>query len=141
MEEAERAWFWLSLDGNTPDDDVLWLIEALTDQEKGIRVPPTGGGPGLGDIVLCATAFAVTTTTLANQVLDIAEKLGRFRKRQHEHGNSGRVRVERSNGDRIEIEGYSAEEILPILTTAMFTPQAEDQQEPEGNALPEADVD
>lgn len=141
MEEIERAWFWLSLDGDTPDDDESRLIEMLTDQENGIRVEPTGAGPGLGDIVLGVTVYATATVTLANHLLELARKLGRFRKEQQQHGKPGRIRIERSNGDKVEIEGYTAQEILPMLTAAMYTPQHEDPQEPDHKALPDAAKD
>lgn len=123
MEETRRAWFWLSLDGNTSLDDVHRLISALTDQDRGISTEPAGAGPGLGDIVLGVTLFATSTVTLANQLLELAEKLGWFRKEQQQRGRPGRIRIAQANGDRVEIEGYSAEEILPVLTAAMDTPQ------------------
>ena len=46
MEESLRTRMWLSVDGDTPDDDVFRLIETLTDQENGMLVEPTGSGPG-----------------------------------------------------------------------------------------------
>ncbi len=138
MEETEMATLWLSVDIDTPDDDLLRLIESLTDQEKGILVEPTGNGPGLGEFVICAIALAVSTTTLANQLLDIAQKLASFRKKQQQ-GKPGRISIERSDGDKVEIEGYAAEDILPLLTAAMYTPQREDPQEPDDNTLSDTD--
>ncbi len=136
MEQTLRASLWLSLDSTTDWQDVNRLMNSLTDLETGILAEPAGGGPGTGDIVLGVMVFLTSATTLANQMLEIAEKLGRWRKQQHQQGRPTRVHIEQSGGDVIDLEGVPADDLLPLIT-ALTTPGQIPSPQESDNTSPE----